>query len=146
MIRRPPRSTLFPYTTLFRSAVAKFTQADLQGGKVLFVQDGTPAKVASFDVVVADRSGGTSGAAQSVKVSRSEEHTSELQSQSNLVCRLLLEKKKKQRQARASQAVVALPALTEPSATVASGPQPPTTATATIVVHCPNQDARTNEP
>src|SRR5256886_11493315 len=66
MIRRPPRSTLFPYTTLFRSAEPFRLQH----------QEGP----------------GRRGSAQS---DRSEEHTSELQSQSNLVCRLLLEKKKK---------------------------------------------------
>src|SRR2546427_6099842 len=70
MIRRPPRSTLFPYTTLFRSA----------GGR-------HPARPAQLPPVPA--------AAVSGGDRRSEEHTSELQSQSNLVCRLLLEKKKK---------------------------------------------------
>src|SRR2546430_4255061 len=71
MIRRPPRSTLFPYTTLFRSlAVA------VVAGVTLAVEK--PAQAIS---------GGEAAA-------RSEEHTSELQSQSNLVCRLLLEKKK----------------------------------------------------
>src|SRR2546430_8528137 len=75
MIRRPPRSTLFPYTTLFRSRAASATE---------------PVKPAS---AVAD-------AKTPVVQERSEEHTSELQSQSNLVCRLLLEKKKPQRRAR----------------------------------------------
>src|SRR5258708_31940926 len=70
MIRRPPRSTLFPYTTLFRSSLSTST--------VVAPQDGTPGTV---DVTV-------SGA------NRSEEHTSELQSPDHLVCRLLLEKKK----------------------------------------------------
>src|SRR2546430_3644654 len=69
MIRRPPRSTLFPYTTLFRSHP--------QG----FLADRLPMPGYPFDIAIA-RDG------------RSEEHTSELQSQSNLVCRLLLEKKK----------------------------------------------------
>src|SRR2546430_7005903 len=73
MIRRPPRSTLFPYTTLFRSAGSN---CDLRRNN-----DGLP-----------DRTGAASRLAARV---RSEEHTSELQSQSNLVCRLLLEKKKK---------------------------------------------------
>src|SRR2546430_12331161 len=68
MIRRPPRSTLFPYTTLFRSAHDERGSEIRQGG-------GIPG----------DR----------YRAVRSEEHTSELQSQSNLVCRLLLEKKKK---------------------------------------------------
>src|SRR2546430_13071834 len=71
MIRRPPRSTLFPYTTLFRSPVL------VQGEP----GDGEPRLVAVQDVLRAVER-------------RSEEHTSELQSQSNLVCRLLLEKKK----------------------------------------------------
>src|SRR2546430_3933531 len=78
MIRRPPRSTLFPYTTLFRSglqlAFAIF---------VLRVPLGQKLFSALGDVVK-----------QILSFSRSEEHTSELQSQSNLVCRLLLEKKK----------------------------------------------------
>src|SRR2546430_11415685 len=80
MIRRPPRSTLFPYTTLFRS----------QGFRIAAIVDDDPAKVAreveSVPVVH------SRDLAREVK--RSEEHTSELQSQSNLVCRLLLEKKK----------------------------------------------------
>src|SRR2546430_6069717 len=74
MIRRPPRSTLFPYTTLFRSDVPA-------GGR--FSPKRKPALRTS--------SGSSGGPARDV---RSEEHTSELQSQSNLVCRLLLEKKK----------------------------------------------------
>src|SRR2546427_3749089 len=76
MIRRPPRSTLFPYTTLFRS------QLGTVGSGNHFVEVGYVAE--TFDAAVAQRLG-----------LRSEEHTSELQSQSNLVCRLLLEKKKK---------------------------------------------------
>src|SRR5438270_6349371 len=77
MIRRPPRSTLFPYTTLFRSW---FTSLRFNNSRHL----------ASPPVLKA----GT-GSGVSPRHSRSEEHTSELQSQSNLVCRLLLEKKKK---------------------------------------------------
>src|SRR2546430_10875656 len=84
MIRRPPRSTLFPYTTLFRSP-HRYRDAEARapgevprpagaGGRVLHVDRGRRPPPAR----------------------RSEEHTSELQSQSNLVCRLLLEKKKKQ--------------------------------------------------
>src|SRR5256886_13619143 len=71
MIRRPPRSTLFPYTTLFRSQAWAQLPACLPG----FTATANPA----------------------ISSSRSEEHTSELQSQSNLVCRLLLEKKKTRR-------------------------------------------------
>src|SRR2546427_8759041 len=86
MIRRPPRSTLFPYTTLFRSALKGerfdahdfLAQAEARGAAGAVVRRGTPPVV---------------GLAR-FEVERSEEHTSELQSQSNLVCRLLLEKKK----------------------------------------------------
>src|SRR2546427_3283156 len=75
MIRRPPRSTLFPYTTLFRSILRHRPAALGAAGRVLPVG---PLMLAGRAVE-----------------DRSEEHTSELQSQSNLVCRLLLEKKKK---------------------------------------------------
>src|SRR2546430_17424278 len=81
MIRRPPRSTLFPYTTLFRSLqVASLTVTPAAG-----LQSGDAVTLAWDDVNTG--TGPVGG--------RSEEHTSELQSQSNLVCRLLLEKKKK---------------------------------------------------
>src|SRR2546430_13052629 len=70
MIRRPPRSTLFPYTTLFRSPNRSFPNPSMPWARFFSC---------------------------SSRVRRSEEHTSELQSQSNLVCRLLLEKKKKTR-------------------------------------------------
>src|SRR2546430_8114646 len=80
MIRRPPRSTLFPYTTLFRS---------LMGFAAV-----TPRLVVK--VCAASTGARKRGAAAKGRQSRSEEHTSELQSQSNLVCRLLLEKKKQQ--------------------------------------------------
>src|SRR2546427_10993241 len=72
MIRRPPRSTLFPYTTLFRS----LRDSGGNNERVGFVYDKRAVAFSGF-------------------AARSEEHTSELQSQSNLVCRLLLEKKKK---------------------------------------------------
>src|SRR2546430_7621768 len=77
MIRRPPRSTLFPYTTLFRSAHAAGA--------------GTPRQRGARHRLAQRRS-------PQLPAARSEEHTSELQSQSKLVCRLLLEKKKKQHQ------------------------------------------------
>src|SRR5688572_31587593 len=83
MIRRPPRSTLFPYTTLFRSRVAAPAAGPVPG----------PGHCGAG---CCRRRGGP--AADSGTVARSEEHTSELQSQSNLVCRLLLEKKNKRRQ------------------------------------------------
>src|SRR2546430_12181103 len=78
MIRRPPRSTLFPYTTLFRSVAVAFRGV--------------------FDAQLFDYVNGAVrvfSTSNGAPVVRSEEHTSELQSQSNLVCRLLLEKKKK---------------------------------------------------
>src|SRR5260221_4399304 len=85
MIRRPPRSTLFPYTTLFRSeGVAVGAGATGSVGRV------RASNLASFGFSTA--TGGEAGSSFTV---RSEEHTSELQSHSDLVCRLLLEKKKK---------------------------------------------------
>src|SRR3712207_8709169 len=94
MIRRPPRSTLFPYTTLFRSP---FHTAPLPSGLRAHVLCGRlwGAKSPHGRVRLA---GGTSLLAPGFRVSgprRSEEHTSELQSRQYLVCRLLLEKKKK---------------------------------------------------
>src|SRR2546430_3587297 len=77
MIRRPPRSTLFPYTTLFRSRLAERNhEVRARVGRLIVGL--------AVEVLVLEEE-------------RSEEHTSELQSQSNLVCRLLLEKKKKRR-------------------------------------------------
>src|SRR5260221_9538709 len=80
MIRRPPRSTLFPYTTLFRS---RGQNIGYQGYLLLF-----PATGQGIVVMTGSDNGTTLAEA------RSEEHTSELQSHSDLVCRLLLEKKK----------------------------------------------------
>src|SRR2546427_7648619 len=122
MIRRPPRSTLFPYTTLFRSRAP-----DLHGvharGLVALGREDDDAPVVHARIAVAD-DGRLQGALDQVVLEqrhapalglvehvehilavgradaapvRSEEHTSELQSQSNLVCRLLLEKKKKEK-------------------------------------------------
>src|SRR2546427_8525548 len=98
MIRRPPRSTLFPYTTLFRSRL-----------------EGLPIKVCQFvgsraDILPAEY-------VEVLSQLRSEEHTSELQSQSNLVCRLLLEKKKKDSKNR--------PAPTQNAIHTLSFPAPP---------------------
>src|SRR5688572_32161233 len=89
MIRRPPRSTLFPYTTLFRSA----TLISVEARQVAWLRDLagiSPAPRAADPARKAD-------AVLRELRDRSEEHTSELQSQSNLVCRLLLEKKKKKK-------------------------------------------------
>src|SRR2546430_7683805 len=89
MIRRPPRSTLFPYTTLFRSRV------DAVGGIVQGRRGpAVPAHPRAGRERLAEKFGCAEAAADSIRdPARSEEHTSELQSQSNLVCRLLLEKK-----------------------------------------------------
>src|SRR3712207_6993364 len=95
MIRRPPRSTLFPYTTLFRSARGEFETDDFVGQcaqalrnvvAVLREAGAGPEHVVRMTWYVVSRD---------EYVARSEEHTSELQSRQYLVCRLLLEKKKK---------------------------------------------------
>src|SRR2546430_4276470 len=90
MIRRPPRSTLFPYTTLFRSSRAAPRRGTWSGTSR---GAGPPPHF-----LRTDRDWGRVGPWRPTRMTspRSEEHTSELQSQSNLVCRLLLEKKKKQ--------------------------------------------------
>src|SRR2546423_5677562 len=81
MIRRPPRSTLFPYTTLFRSGVARVARHP----------DGVERLGDGADLIQLHEN----GIADAVRMARSEEHTSELQSLAYLVCRLLLEKKNK---------------------------------------------------
>src|SRR3712207_8777983 len=90
MIRRPPRSTLFPYTTLFRSA------AEPGRDQLVEVVHGRQVERAVADAAVVDRlhEVGVDLAVELVADARSEEHTSELQSRQYLVCRLLLEKKK----------------------------------------------------
>src|SRR2546427_10907102 len=97
MIRRPPRSTLFPYTTLFRSL-------DLYRR---LARASEPGEIQAVREELRDRFGPLPDAAERLLLVselqplggvRSEEHTSELQSQSNLVCRLLLEKKKKKKE------------------------------------------------
>src|SRR2546427_4797831 len=87
MIRRPPRSTLFPYTTLFRSQFRSETRSRRGIGVRRRTRFREVVGLVHHDRL--PRTGERRG------VNRSEEHTSELQSQSNLVCRLLLEKKKK---------------------------------------------------
>src|SRR2546430_13646868 len=100
MIRRPPRSTLFPYTTLFRSDLIRFTAGVHPHDAADFDPIRDPSAIAAM------LAGGAAGVGECgldyhydhsprelQRRARSEEHTSELQSQSNLVCRLLLEKK-----------------------------------------------------
>src|SRR3712207_8513539 len=87
MIRRPPRSTLFPYTTLFRSSVYF-----LSSGHGLYF--GSPSSVCSTFIIARHTSRPMKSASARGPIGRSEEHTSELQSRQYLVCRLLLEKKK----------------------------------------------------
>src|SRR2546430_5350658 len=95
MIRRPPRSTLFPYTTLFRSAHPRRSGDGLAPARC--AQRHHPSREGSAGGANGERLLASGGrlAFPSEQHPRSEEHTSELQSQSNLVCRLLLEKKKK---------------------------------------------------
>src|SRR2546427_8623116 len=92
MIRRPPRSTLFPYTTLFRSAFFHLFAPERSHQRHLQSTAQAPSAGTLLRARIAER-----------WVARSEEHTSELQSQSNLVCRLLLEKKKKQQEQKPIQ-------------------------------------------
>src|SRR2546430_10562570 len=87
MIRRPPRSTLFPYTTLFRSTFSLVCWAALNRATKL------KGGLGSSTISTPSTSKGSLALDSLVGSCRSEEHTSELQSQSNLVCRLLLEKK-----------------------------------------------------
>src|SRR3712207_8840961 len=95
MIRRPPRSTLFPYTTLFRSFFARLpghaSRRGASGGA-------PPGRLVRRGCPRGGRKHGPAGGRASGPGERSEEHTSELQSRQYLVCRLLLEKKKKNNQ------------------------------------------------
>src|SRR2546430_7469886 len=91
MIRRPPRSTLFPYTTLSRSLPNRQNRQDR--GSLAPRQSQRPPRRSPKTPLAEIASGGNP--LNKSHLGRSEEHTSELQSQSNLVCRLLLEKKKK---------------------------------------------------
>src|SRR2546425_9336106 len=91
MIRRPPRSTLFPYSTLFRSADVKDTSLKVPSGTYGIVMD---VKVSAKKESEKNSAKVSPGEARKHAKQRSEEHTSELQSLAYLVCRLLLEKKK----------------------------------------------------
>src|SRR3712207_7789515 len=101
MIRRPPRSTLFPYTTLFRSLITDFNYPDVELERGILEGAGLELLEAHCrteeDVIEAGQEVSallTQYAPITARVLRSEEHTSELQSRQYLVCRLLLEKKK----------------------------------------------------
>src|SRR2546427_9432466 len=100
MIRRPPRSTLFPYTTLFRSAALPVRTITDQYLAHLEAMEFRDLEAAGMYLVMAAT---LIYLKSKLLVPRSEEHTSELQSQSNLVCRLLLEKKKKTKRQKDSQ-------------------------------------------
>src|SRR5258708_31955044 len=93
MIRRPPRSTLFPYTTLFRSVGSPRFLTDLSLRAVPF----HPGKLHECICLLLPHEAFRGGRGQHAGKDRSEEHTSELQSPDHLVCRLLLEKKKKRK-------------------------------------------------
>src|SRR3989442_8185821 len=95
MIRRPPRSTLFPYTTLFRSAVLEENRIlYFVGGSAASSVYGPPRTTQDIDFVVDLKLEAVKQLSE-IHDKRSEEHTSELQSRPHLVCRLLLEKKKR---------------------------------------------------
>src|SRR3989449_4590034 len=90
MIRRPPRSTLFPYTTLFRSKTVFYQTMSKPSGELTFER-----ALAELEKIVHSMESGELSLEQALAThKRSEEHTSELQSRLHLVCRLLLEKKK----------------------------------------------------
>src|SRR2546430_12257364 len=99
MIRRPPRSTLFPYTTLFRSPPV-LCWGDVRIPNVVFGDDFRARAVLDWEMASIGPPELDIGWYLVIHRMRSEEHTSELQSQSNLVCRLLLEKKNKKQQLR----------------------------------------------
>src|SRR2546430_13511547 len=92
MIRRPPRSTLFPYTTLFRSNTGPRVSGTSSPSALEMASTASPCPSRQYR---GSKPPYRTNSGPALKRRRSEEHTSELQSQSNLVCRLLLEKKKK---------------------------------------------------
>src|SRR2546427_4854455 len=95
MIRRPPRSTLFPYTTLFRSNIAMNVGSPQEVWLKADLANSTKRCTVAYWHHPLFSSGNEGAHPEVAPLWRSEEHTSELQSQSNLVCRLLLEKKKR---------------------------------------------------
>src|SRR2546430_13510920 len=137
MIRRPPRSTLFPYTTLFRS-VLWFQNFDamlmlgavfvpLPKPPVLLIHDGCARTSCVF----------TSASEHGCRLheARSEEHTSELQSQSNLVCRLLLEKKTTPREILMSRPHTEIPQSATPPTPTITTTAPPRSQTLSTIPH-----------
>src|SRR5690348_18119763 len=94
MLQQPPRPTLFPYTTLFRSLRQRSRSSESCDVRLFWAMETDLFKLGGRIVVVAGAAGGGIGTAVA-KMVRSEEHTSELQSPVHLVCRLLLEKKKR---------------------------------------------------
>src|SRR3989475_4904661 len=96
MIRRPPRSTLFPYTTLFRSSTCGRAPTAAAGSSAGTARRAARAAASSSTAATRGCRSAVDDLRDQTAVVRSEEHTSELQSQSNLVCRLLLEKKKEE--------------------------------------------------
>src|SRR5258708_11833810 len=95
MIRRPPRSTLFPYTTLFRSVICEVSVGGVTSDDGEFPHERNLGLGVELDPACLCDLAGSLRRTQTCFVRRSEEHTSELQSPDHLVCRLLLEKKKK---------------------------------------------------
>src|SRR2546426_9302294 len=102
MIRRPPRSTLFPYTTLFRSEVGEPEPVWKRRAVRVLVPVVAVLSLLAFVREIVQTLPGARGRAPFENPLRSEEHTSELQSPCNLVCRLLLEKKKKKKEESAT--------------------------------------------
>src|SRR2546421_9700328 len=116
MIRRPPRSTLFPYTTLFRSAPISSTRwpgRNSSSSSICAISDGCEEELSGIPCGVRL----VTIASSRYTDSRSEEHTSELQSRSDLVCRLLLEKKKKTTKKQSATDIVSTPQLSQNSTT-----------------------------
>src|SRR5260221_5152558 len=102
MIRRPPRSTLFPYTTLFRSLLVSTSNV----GSWTAEFGGSESSAERGDACRAFMPRATSAVCLAIRLSRSEEHTSELQSHSDLVCRLLLEQKNRYPSTRPSRGLL----------------------------------------
>src|SRR5260221_9551487 len=105
MIRRPPRSTLFPYTTLFRSRSGCVRMVEVFLIRLISIPCGASARWQSCRTSPPSSWPTAASTSPARRSSRSEEHTSELQSHSDLVCRLLLEKKKKKETKQSADAI-----------------------------------------